>query len=78
MRLAFCGVRPRVLPSSGHWYALRTRGELILVLLSALLTGPHTRKHRVGAVMPPNDRTERRGRPTASALPTDVARPRSL
>ena len=26
----------------------------------------------------PNGRTERRGRPSASALPTDVARPRSL
>src|SRR5207245_11146796 len=26
----------------------------------------------------PNARTERRGRPSASALPTDVARPRSL
>jgi hypothetical protein len=28
--------------------------------------------------MPANNRTERRGRPSASALATDVARPRSL
>jgi len=28
--------------------------------------------------VPSNDKTERRGRPSASALATDVARPRSL
>ena len=31
-----------------------------------------------GAQAPPNDGTERRGRPSASQLTTEVARPRSL
>jgi hypothetical protein len=32
----------------------------------------------VHGVISPNDRTDRRGRPSASALATDVARPRSV
>jgi hypothetical protein len=36
------------------------------------------RDGRVHRVVSPNDRTERRGRPSAFALGTDVARPRSL
>lgn len=35
-------------------------------------------RRRTMLIEPPNDRTERRGRPSASTLATDVARPRSL
>jgi len=45
-----------------------------------LLYEMNNQLHRLdrGDLDSPNDRTERRGRPSASALATDVARPRSL
>jgi len=60
-------MKPTQPNNKGNRLAFRTR-------ISQYLTADARNRSKA----PPNARTERRGRPSASALETDVARPRSL